>query len=121
MFSSGSSFYDKVATAQAQAAANRAQSDADVARSETERLRHDVDRLLMITEALWSFLKKEHGYTDEELVKAVTDIDLRDGRLDGRAEQPKAAPCPTCGRVNSAQRTRCIYCGEALPVTLFAG
>ena len=78
-----------------------------------------MDRLLLITEALWTLLKREHGYADEELANAVKAIDLRDGQLDGRPPQPPAAPCPHCGRTNSARRVRCIYCGEALPVTLF--
>jgi hypothetical protein len=90
------------------------------AQNEADCLRNDVDRLLMITEALWTFLKKEHGYSDEDLANAVKEIDLRDGRLDGRAEQPQASPCPNCGRINSARRSLCIYCGQPLPVTLFA-
>jgi hypothetical protein len=104
----------------AQADASNARAEAREAKTETELLRHDVDRLLMITEALWTFLKKEHGYSDEDLANAVKEIDLRDGRLDGRAEQPQASPCPNCGRINSARRSLCIYCGQPLPVTLFA-
>lgn len=120
MFSTGPSYYQRVATNQAQTDANSAKAKAIEAQAQTEELRHDVDRLLMITEALWTFLKKEHGYTDEQLVQAVTEIDLRDGQLDGRTTQPAAAPCPQCARMNSARRSRCIYCGSPLPVTLFA-
>ena len=115
-----SGFGSSINSGLAQADATNARSEAREAKSETELMRHDVDRLLMITEALWTFLKKEHGYSDEDLANAVKEIDLRDGQLDGRAEQPQASPCPNCGRINSARRSLCIYCGQPLPVTLFA-
>jgi hypothetical protein len=53
-----------------------ARGDATEAKSEAVLLKHDVDRLMMITEALWTFLKKEHGYSDDELAKAISAIDL---------------------------------------------
>ena len=115
-----SGFGSSINSGLAQADATNARAEAREAKTETELMRHDVDRLLMITEALWTFLKKEHGYSDEDLANAVKEIDLRDGRLDGRAEQPQASPCPNCGRINSARRSLCIYCGQPLPVTLFA-
>ena len=120
MFTSSASYYDRTASAQAQADANNAKSKAMESQAEVAVLRQDVERLLMISEALWSFLKKEHGYTDDQLAEKVTEIDLRDGQLDGKTTQPAAAPCPQCGRVNAARRPRCIYCGTPLPVTLFA-
>ena len=115
-----SGFGSSINSGLAQADASNARAEAREAKTETELLRHDVDRLLMITEALWTFLKKEHGYSDEELANAVKEIDLRDGLLDGRAEQARPSPCPSCGRINSARRSLCIYCGQPLPVTLFA-
>ena len=52
----------------------------------------DIERLLMITEALWMLLKKEHGYTDDVLLQRIREIDLRDGELDGRvAVRPPAS------------------------------
>jgi hypothetical protein len=122
MFYSSSPFGygSNINSSMAQLDASNARADAREAVTETELLRHDVDRLLMITEALWSFLKKEHGYTDEALMGAVKAIDLRDGRLDGRVTPAPAAPCPGCGRINSAKRAVCIYCGKPLPVNLFS-
>src|ERR1700761_735 len=103
----------------AQTDAAYARADAREAVSATEVLRHDVDRLLMITEALWTLLKKEHGYTDASLVQLVNEIDLRDGKLDGKTSAAPPAPCPQCGKINSNQRMLCIYCGSQLPKNLF--
>ena len=121
MFYSYGSIYSRALASQAQTAASDAQASAREAVTETELLRHDVDRLLMITEALWTFLKKEHGNSDEELANAVKEIDLRDGRLDGRVGKSPPKACPACGKMNSSKQSRCLYCGQPLPVTLFAG
>ncbi len=120
MFYSGHSYASAVAAAQAQTDANSAQAKAREVGQENERLRHDVDRLLMITEALWLMLKQQHGFKDEDLAVRVQEIDLRDGQLDGKGGKVASAPCPQCGRVNSNRYPRCIYCGTALPVQLFA-
>ena len=119
-YSMPSSYGASINASLAQADATAARADAREAKTETELMRHDIDRLLLITEALWSFLKKEHGYSDEELANAVKEVDLRDGRLDGKAEKAVPQPCPKCGRINSTKFSRCIYCGEPLPVALFA-
>lgn len=96
------------------------ESAARETKTDIELAKHDIDRLLMITEALWTLLKKERGYEDEVLTKLIAEIDQRDGRLDGRG--PKAAPlqCPSCARINEAKRSFCIYCGKPLPTSPFA-
>jgi hypothetical protein len=84
-------------------------------KSEADLLKHDVDRLMMITEALWTFLKKEHGYSDDDLAKAISAIDLRNS---GAAKDVQEK-CPTCGRMVSAHRRLCLYCGNPVPQSLF--
>ncbi len=69
----------------------------------------------MITEALWSILKEQHGYSDEELVKRVSEIDMRDGALDGRVATEESRVCPECNRSHIARnRPRCLYCGARI-------
>jgi hypothetical protein len=65
----------------------------------------------MITEALWNILKEQHGYTDENLVQMVQDIDLRDGQLDGKVARQPNPPCSQCGRTLMGKHPVCLYCG----------
>jgi hypothetical protein len=86
---------------------------------EVRRLRVDVDRLLMITQALWSILKHEHGYDDNTLKTLVDKIDAADGRLDGQVSRQGPLVCRSCGRNNSASKPICMFCGTPLPRDLF--
>jgi hypothetical protein len=79
-------------------------------RAQNEFIQCDVEKLFMITEALWTILKEKHGCTDAELVQRVQEIDLRDGKLDGRVT--KVNPdCPKCSRKLMGKRPVCLYCG----------
>jgi hypothetical protein len=94
---------------------NEARFDAEEAKTETEVLKHDIDRLMMITESLWTFMKKAHGYSDDDLAKAIGAIDLRHSGEDKNAQEK----CPNCGRMISAHRHLCLYCGHPVPQSLF--
>jgi hypothetical protein len=79
-------------------------------RSQNEIIQCDVEKLFMLTEALWTILKEKHGCTDAELVQRVQEIDLRDGKLDGKVA--KVNPdCPKCSRKLMGKRPVCLYCG----------
>jgi hypothetical protein len=86
-------------------------SAASEARSFALAARADIERVLMITEALWQILKEKHGYTDAELFRRITEIDLRDGRADGRVAPSPPRRCPHCDRVMVKHRPVCIFCG----------
>jgi hypothetical protein len=99
--------------------AQEASSEARRASTKAEQLQFDVDRLLMITEALWMIMKQQHGYDDTDLQRLVTQIDMRDGKLDGRVARSEPVKCPQCGKPLLKKRPRCIYCGHAAPPRLF--
>ena len=108
-----------VQSALAQLSADAAERDAREAQTSVEFMRQDINRLLLITEALWTLLKQQHGYTDDDLSKLVTEIDQRDGVVDGKANKIGPKPCPTCGRMVAAHHATCIFCGQAVPLDLF--
>ncbi|MDH3539519.1 MAG: hypothetical protein OEP52_05965 [Acidimicrobiia bacterium] len=78
---------------------------------------HDVheriDRVLMVIEAMWSLLE-ESGYTREQLVARIEELDAADGRADGRSTPP-AQPCPQCGAAINAGAAICQFCGYGNP------
>ncbi len=108
-FSGLSNLSTSLEAGQARAAAKEAQTG-------VEFMQHDIDRLLMLTEALWMFVKTQHNYTDEDLVRVITEIEMRD------SQSPKHQPvtCPACGRLNAGKRPNCIYCGKPIPMNPFA-
>lgn len=108
MFYSSFGNYDSLSNVTASAA----RSEAASARSDVDLLKADVERLLMITEALWTILKEKHGYEDNELIKRIVTIDMRDGKLDGKVAVSPPQKCPKCDRTLFKNRPRCLYCGE---------
>ena len=74
-------------------------------------LQSKVDHLSLVCMALTELLK-DYGIGEQELTAKMKEIDLRDGKLDG-----KLAPenkCPSCSRVVSARHYTCLYCGSKL-------
>jgi hypothetical protein len=88
------------------------------AKSEVEELRAKLDRLHLASTAMWEILNEQFDVSEKEFLAKVQEIDLRDGRLDGRLAAHVASPptaCPECGRTNNGKRTACLYCGLELP------
>ena len=75
--------------------------------------------LLCIGMFLLALVQEKTGLTEEELMERVKQIDLLDGKEDGRIT-PQVARCSNCGRVMNPRHTRCLYCGhEKLIITAF--
>ncbi len=104
--------------------AEMADVNAREAKTSVELLQHDVDRLLLITEALWTMAKQQHGYADDALTKLVEQLEQRKIQAatatDGVSAKSPPQPCPACGRINSAGRAFCIYCGKPVMVNPFS-
>lgn len=84
--SSPSDYSAGIAAEQAHYAASRVED-------ELVCVRADIERLLLITEGLWNILRDEHGYDDELLVRRVLEVDLKDGKIDGKlAAQRRRLP-----------------------------
>ncbi|MDX2081100.1 MAG: hypothetical protein SFU53_09975 [Terrimicrobiaceae bacterium] len=78
-----------------------------------QELEFRVERLALACQAMWEILRETTGLTDAQLTQKIGEIDLRDGKKDGRM---KARPvtCPSCGRTGTSRGKKCIYCGSPL-------
>lgn len=71
-----------------------------------------VDKLELIVEALWEILKTKTDLKEADLMELMADIDLKDGKFDGKKKKATAIRCAKCNRVNSRRHPKCLYCGE---------
>jgi hypothetical protein len=105
---------------QQQGQIHEAKSDAAEAKrqtnNQTDRVRDlefSVHRLTLVSQALWEVLRDRFKIEEEELLAKMHEIDLRDGKLDGRISV-QAIPCPKCQRMLNTKNARCIYCGTTV-------
>ena len=83
------------------------------AMSEVVLLRAQVERLSLATAALWTLLRERTDFTDDELVDRVRELDLADGKRDGRMAHT-LKECPQCSRKVSSRHPYCLYCEHDL-------
>jgi len=103
--------YQQKKIAEASARADVASSKAGDLKSDLKQLERRTDRLAMTTMAIWALLGEKLGITDEELEAKITEIDLSDGKLDGKV-RVEIRTCPTCSRTLSKRHSKCMYCGS---------
>ncbi|MGB2987594.1 MAG: hypothetical protein WBE26_17145 [Phycisphaerae bacterium] len=78
-----------------------------------------LDRTLLAFEAMWTLLRDKLGVTDLELVERINELDISDGKLDGKVRKPPVS-CPSCGRTMSRKFPKCMYCGQPVVHDPFA-
>ena len=107
----------RVASASADAAG--AANQARTAQNDVQELEVRLERALMACEAMWSLMRDKMGVTDEELANRINDIDLSDGKLDGKVRKTPVS-CPNCKRTISRRFATCMYCGQPIVHDPFA-
>lgn len=90
-----------------------AQHDAKAAIADADELERRVDALTLTCQALWELSQAKLGITEAELTAKIREVDLRDGKTDGRIST-RAGMCPKCKQRTSTARRRCVYCGTQL-------
>ncbi len=74
-------------------------------------MRDQIDHLSLVSKAMCELLA-EIGFDQSMLEAKIREIDLRDGKLDGKLEQTKT--CQDCSRVLAMRHVRCLYCGATV-------
>ena len=72
-----------------------------------------LDKMVMLTHAMWTLVAERTGIGEDELARRVTELDARDGTMDGRVT-PKPVKC-SCGATVCQKFGRCLFCGKAYP------
>ena len=93
--------------------AAEAKGDAQDAKRNAADIDARLDRALLACEAMWTLLRDKIGMTDVDLLKRINEIDLSDGKLDGKVRK-SAVSCPSCGRTIARRFPKCMYCGQAI-------
>lgn len=104
--------YGDIPTAAAINAAE-AVGEARRARTATDGLDARLDRMTLAFEAMWTLVRDKLRVSDEDFAARMNDLDLSDGRLDGKVRK-SAVTCPSCNRTISRRLPKCIYCGQAI-------
>ena len=72
-------------------------------------------KLSLISEATWLLLKEHTDLTEADLKNKITELDLMDGKLDGKHDHhATAGPIekrPECDAAISKKFNRCLFCG----------
>ena len=97
----------------------QAKGEARGATQKTRELDDRLDRALLACEAMWTILRDKLGVTDEQLISRINEIDLSDGKLDGKVRK-QAVTCPKCRRTISPRFPQCMYCGQPIMHDPFA-
>ncbi len=87
----------------------------DAARRSTEEAYlpyvKQLDKLGLVCQAMWSLIQERTDLTEQDLLGRVTELDLKDGVLDGKYTKPPV-DCPKCGAKICKKFNRCLFCGE---------
>lgn len=106
--------------AQAQRDADRAGDRATEAGLRLREVELRANKALLACEAIWTLLRDKVGLSESELLDRIRELDLTDGKLDGRARRTLTT-CPQCNRDTTQRFSRCVYCGADVPASPFAG
>lgn len=95
---------------QAASAARQSMRTDDKVKQLEQRLNH----LMIYTQAMWELIRENTRLSDADIEARVQEIDLRDGKADGKMNS-QLLVCPACSRNNNSSKKQCMYCGEDLP------
>ncbi|MBZ0136970.1 MAG: hypothetical protein K8I27_11410 [Planctomycetes bacterium] len=108
-------YYAIDASRDAAQSATEAGSAARRAENALARLEDALDRQGLIIRTLLTACEKSGLFNEAGFRELMNEIDLSDGRLDGKYK-PQATPqsCPNCGKTNGKRAVSCMYCGVQL-------
>jgi hypothetical protein len=74
-----------------------------------EDLNERIDTMAMLMRGMWALLE-EQGFTAEQLMAKMEELDMADGTADGQVKSPPVR-CRSCDSMVPAYMANCQYCG----------
>jgi hypothetical protein len=75
-----------------------------------ELLEEKIDALSLVCRSMWELLSEKHGLTISQLEERIEQLDLKDGKLDGKLSN-NVTHCPDCSHKLNKRHKNCFYCG----------
>ena len=88
--------------------AKRKSSDNEIS---IRTLEEKIDHLSLVCMAMGELLE-EVGFSKKMLLNKIEEIDLRDGKLDGKLSPSNT--CKSCSRTVATRHISCLYCGTKI-------
>lgn len=83
-----------------------------VARNQTDIqvLEGKINALALACHAMWELLEEQTNATSKDLEAKIAEIDMRDGRKDGKVSNTVTS-CSSCGKKLNSRHMSCYWCG----------
>lgn len=94
--------------------ANAADLKAGIAQADVQQLDSQVQTLALACQAMWELLSKQYGISEIDLLNKMSEIDMRDGVVDGKLVLKASTKCTDCGKEVKKVRSNCYWCGAKL-------
>ena len=101
------------ATSEAITRSRHADTRSRITEADVQQLESRLDALALGCQAMWELLAAATDLTNDDILNRMQEIDLRDGKLDGKIGS-HVVRCSACDRPSNARRPQCLYCGEPL-------
>lgn len=105
----GYSAGSQTASRAASLARSAAVADGTIHTNRIEDLIERIDAMAMIMRGMWALLE-EQGFTNEQLIAKLEELDAMDGTVDGQMKSGPV-PCRSCDSKVPAGLSKCQYCG----------
>ena len=91
-------------------ARSSAVGEATVHTNRIEDLNERIDAMAMIMRGMWALLEEEQGFTTDQLMAKLEELDRADGTQDVLMTSAPVR-CPSCESMVPAGMAKCQYCG----------
>ena len=105
--------YNHAKAINAESAAARAEMKEERQSQKMQDVSDQVERLSLACQAMWELIRDRTQLTEQDLENKITEIDGRDGRVDGKIST-QSLNCHNCGKPTHSKRSFCVMCGAPL-------